>query len=714
MKQSRSVNSVEETFLGCIRLTAFIIILFSTSAGLQGRTLWVDQNHPQASDAPVEGVMVGSESNPFLTINAAAKVAQSGDTVYVQPGVYREHVAPVYSGREDAPITYQAAPGHQVFIKGSEIWTPDWKPVEGATSEELYEAALDPELFKANEDATNPNAPVLPNPYLTAVVIGRNLPSRPARPVSAWNEETIEWMEDKEQGRRPRTLGQLFVNGEPLAEAETQETVRQTPGTWIVNDEGDGLLVHFMPSTQPLEKRLVELTIRDRVFAPARRGLEYIVVRGFVMEHAANQGPFPQGGLLSIRAGRHWLVEDNIVRYAKTIGIDVGSETWDGDLLTRTVEEDRKLIIAFDNTFRGNHVTDNGLSGMAGWNCPRIVIENNRIERNNALGFRPLRVDHLVVWEEHAGIKLHVAKDGLIRGNLVKDNDAHGIWIDNVFTNARITQNLVLNNAGGGIMMELGHGPGLIDNNVVAFTRAYNGFYAGDGIYGHDSSNITVAHNLCFANARYGIFFQQLTDRKSVVRGATRGDPNRKPVEASGLLIVNNLLFDNGRAALNLPGEGERAQGNYSDYNVISYRDDDFVLNEGRGSVVTGPTAVRVRKLLTEDTSGVASRKDYEQWNLTDGLTFGEWQLVTGNDRHSVIGKDLIVVRPFTREIEIKLLPESGLKPVPAVVVTDQFGGEPLASGNQVLPGPWQELNADNQRFSLWPLGTNNGFPFLQ
>jgi len=672
----------------------------------EARTLLVDQKHPQAADpddlrAVAEGF--GTESRPFRTISAATAIAQPGDTIYVRPGVYREHIAPVRGGTKAAPITWQAAPGHQVFVRGSEVWKPEWVPVAGAPAG-VYEAALDPAIFKPYEDATNPGAPVLANPYLNALVVGRNLPAMPARPVSAWTAETREWLADKEPGRRPRTLGQIFVDGAPLVEMETREAVLATPGAWMVNDEGDGVLVHFPPSSKQLEERLVELTVRDRVFAPSRRGLKHLVVRGFVFEHAANRGPFPQGGLVSLRAGGHWLVEDNIIRHAKTIGIDVGSETWDGNLATRAVEEDRRLILAHDNVFRGNQVTDNGLSGMAGWNCPRIVIENNIVARNNTLGLRPLRVDHWVVWEEHAGIKLHVATGGRIEGNLVHDNDAHGIWLDNVFTYARITRNVILNNAGGGIVMELGNGPALIDRNVVAFTRSFSKFYAGDGIYGHDASNITVAHNLCFANARFGVFFQRITDRKTVSRGGTRGDPVRDPVQASGLRILNNLLIENSRAAINLPGAGERTQGNISDHNLISSGNVRFMLNDGRGSVVNGPSAVNARQVLSADTTGAASRKEYEKWNLTDGFTLPEWRLVTGNDRHSVVGPDRVILRPLTREIEIK--PDAGgmLVRVPPVELEDKFPGDPLPAGAAVLPGPWQHLDQHNRRFALWPM----------
>src|SRR6059058_2777906 len=73
----------------------------------------------------------GSEASPYLTINRAAAVAQAGDTVVVHTGEYREWVQPRRGGLSDQRrITYQAAAGEHVVIKGSEQ-VRGWEPVEG-------------------------------------------------------------------------------------------------------------------------------------------------------------------------------------------------------------------------------------------------------------------------------------------------------------------------------------------------------------------------------------------------------------------------------------------------------------------------------------------------------------------------------------------------------------------------------------------------------
>lgn len=72
--------------------------------------------HPAASD---DGP--GTESEPFATINHAAQILQPGEKVIVHGGVYRECVHPARGGlRPDRMITYEAAPGEEVYILGSE------------------------------------------------------------------------------------------------------------------------------------------------------------------------------------------------------------------------------------------------------------------------------------------------------------------------------------------------------------------------------------------------------------------------------------------------------------------------------------------------------------------------------------------------------------------------------------------------------------------
>ena len=73
----------------------------------------------------------GSQGRPFRTINQAADLARAGDTVVVHEGEYRESVQPRRGGLSDQRrITYEAAAGERVVIKGSEPVT-GWDAVGG-------------------------------------------------------------------------------------------------------------------------------------------------------------------------------------------------------------------------------------------------------------------------------------------------------------------------------------------------------------------------------------------------------------------------------------------------------------------------------------------------------------------------------------------------------------------------------------------------------
>ena len=75
----------------------------------------------------------GSASKPFKTISVAAEIAQPGDVITVHAGTYRERINPPRGGESDTKrITYQAAKGENVVIKGSEVMK-GWMKVENDT-----------------------------------------------------------------------------------------------------------------------------------------------------------------------------------------------------------------------------------------------------------------------------------------------------------------------------------------------------------------------------------------------------------------------------------------------------------------------------------------------------------------------------------------------------------------------------------------------------
>ena len=87
------------------------------------KTYYVDNNSAKADDNGP-----GTSARPFRTINKAAQVLQPGERVVIASGTYRECVRPVRGGAGPAQmISYEAAPGAKVFVKGSEVLKDGWQ-----------------------------------------------------------------------------------------------------------------------------------------------------------------------------------------------------------------------------------------------------------------------------------------------------------------------------------------------------------------------------------------------------------------------------------------------------------------------------------------------------------------------------------------------------------------------------------------------------------
>jgi parallel beta-helix repeat protein len=593
-------------------------------------TYVVNNTHAEADDRNP-----GTESKPLKTINRAAQIAQAGDHVLVHAGVYRERVAPARGGTQQQPIVYAAAPGESVVIKGSEVWQPLWRREHDGKP--IYLATLDTGMFTEF------------NPFRTPLKQAPN-------------------------GTR-LTLGQVFVDGQPLQEVDSQAQVNASPGTWWAGD-GQVIAVHFPPGLAPPERRFVEVTTRSRIFAPHRRGLGFIHVRGFTLEHCANQFPdrfwlsdSPQAGALGCRAGHHWLIEGNTVRFAKSIGIDCGYEG-------RTDVEGKQPTPqnTGHHVIRSNQITDNGCCGIAGMRSLGTQIVGNVIERNNS---------NRHTAPEIGGIKVHYFIDGLIAGNLIRDNDAHGIWLDNVFRNARVTQNLIVGNRGDGVFVELGDGPVLIDNNVIANTRP--GFHKldprGDGVYSHDASGITFTHNLVFGCTRFGAFHLKATRRPAA--GASR------------IALLNNIFIDNRVGHVNLPAPGPDARDNRADNNLFGPRG-QYLINPWGG--------VSTSQLVESVERRVGARPPL--WNdAAPILNLKDWQHVSGWGFNSIEAD--VARASLSSELELTLdLDQAArqLRAVPVAGASADYFGNPIPKEGARL-GPFQQSTPQAIPGRLWPRG---------
>ena len=434
------------------------------------KTYYVNNRHPSASDSNA-----GTEQAPFLTIGRAAELLQPGERAVIAAGVYRERVAPARGGDSpDSMISYEAAPGAQVLVKGSRLVKNGWEPSRGFDIRRRN-ATLErePRIYQLDLSSLDFGGY---NPFgMVNVLDDRSATTNLGRPP---------------QGLKPYLArrGMVFVDGKRLEQVELyRELALQDGAFWV---EHHGLTLHVrLPGDADPAAHEVELVIQEQVFAPKKRHLAYIRVKGITFEHAANGFPVPQRGLVSANRGHHWIIEDCTIRHANAVALDIGNETWNAD---------RPEIIGH-SIVRRNHISDAGVCGLAGMGVRHTLVEYNTIERvswQNVEG----------MWES-GGIKLHLTKHCLLRGNVIRRlRYAPGIWIDYGNTNTRVTGNVIgdiQESLRGGIYLEASHDANMLDHNIICNTtmavRPGGDPAQRDGgwcIINDGSDEAVIAHNL--------------------------------------------------------------------------------------------------------------------------------------------------------------------------------------------------------------------------
>ena len=390
----------------------------------------------------------GTHEAPFRTINRAAQVAQPGDTITVQSGVYREWVRPARGGvSEDTRITYRAAPGADVRILGSEPAT-GWVQ----TSDKVWAIELDESRFAGF------------NPFNTL--------TRHPECVMTETGDCWGWLF---YGRWTH-LGDVYIDGVGLTEKQTMGEIEHSPLSWRTQTVGGTTTIWANFGERDPNEAAVELNHRPFAFFPEQAGLGYITVKGFVIQNVATHWAPPnvfQPGAIGPNAGHHWVIEDNIVMYSKAVCISIGIPNGQADANASGY-----------HVIRNNVVMRCGQSGITGhrWTKNSQIVGNHIEEinyRNEFGGAETAAIKH------HLGSGLHIA------GNFIRSVTAgHGIWADFFNYNWRVEGNVVLGAGVYSMMAEANHGPNLYVNNI----------FVGGGIGVYSSRADAWVHNL-FINA---------------------------------------------------------------------------------------------------------------------------------------------------------------------------------------------------------------------
>ena len=439
----------------------------------------------------------GSDENrgtidfPFKTIQKASDLSKPGDTILVQPGIYRERVSPPVGGTSPfLCITYKSIVPQAAIIRGS----VEWKPIASYPLEDsvVYQSPL------LDTDFTDTSAIDGPNPFKIPMCVtpyGRN-----------GAPEAI----NKDPNSDPNmiyTLGQVFVNDIMYTQTPYKTEMEKVIQSWYYDMSKNELYVS-VPKTVTNPK--IEITNQRRVFAPHKRGLKYIILDGFVIERCGNNYPnkfwsvpiCQQAGAVGTRSGKFWTIQNNIIRYANGVGIDWGNEGGaDQDLENGA---NGKAQGSYGIIIKNNIISDNGAAGTASFMCKNFVFSENTVERNNNLKFYGKRR-----WES-AGVKVHTPTNAIISNNLIRHNYCHGIWSDQGSgLNSQFKNNIIVENEGVGINFEIGSNTsGKVFNNIFDKNEY--------GVVLVTSGGVTIAHNLFISSKKADIYthiFNRTTDK---------------------------------------------------------------------------------------------------------------------------------------------------------------------------------------------------------
>ena len=406
----------------------------------------------------------GSCEMPFKHINDAAKVARPGDEIIVAPGVYREYVNPQNAGTPDQRIVYRSEKPLGAVITGAELLT-GWTPFKG----DVWTARVNNGVFGDY------------NPYTTFV-------------CGDWYfAPTV------------RHTGAVYINDRMMYEAVSLEeciagepdptawNAEESSWKWFTEQDGNETVLYANFKGLDPNKEKIEINVRRNCFMPDKNGVGYITVSGFNMTKAATTWAPPaayQDGLMGPHWSKGWIIEDCEISNSKCCGISLGKyRDPENDMYFYTKHVKSPTQMERDAVCRGQY------HGWLKENVGSHIIRRCHVhhcEQTGIVGrmggvFSTIEDCHIhhvcnsqqLGGAETAGIKLHAAIDVTIRRNHIH-HCIMGVWLDWEAQGARISQNLMHDNvrpegleqARGAmfstdIFIEVGHGPTLIDNNVL-------------------------------------------------------------------------------------------------------------------------------------------------------------------------------------------------------------------------------------------------------
>lgn len=284
---------------------------------------------------------------------------------------------------------------------------------------------------------------------------------------------------------------QVFVDGQPMTQIATGTPAN---GQFVVDLQTGAITLGL---AEDPGAHTVEVTTRDH-WLVASQAITGVTIDGFTMRHAASP---PQHGALDTTGGAcgtmtGWLVQSNHLLYGA------------GGVLTPNAGD--RIV--------GNEIAFGGQEGTNSTCLSHGRMQGNDVHDNNTENFS-------AGWEA-AGVKGATTVGAVFDGNQVHDNHngAAGLWCDIDCYDVTYSNNVVTNNGGTGIMVEISDTAAITGNTVKdnGPTSSCCGpgcpagsgcsFYGGAQILVSASPNVTVSGNTVSGAMGIGILQQYRAD----------------------------------------------------------------------------------------------------------------------------------------------------------------------------------------------------------
>ncbi|CAL9459243.1 hypothetical protein SUDANB95_02586 [Actinosynnema sp. ALI-1.44] len=315
----------------------------------------------------------------------------------------------------------------------------------------------------------------------------------------------------------------VFLDGEPLRQVATREEVRA--GTFFHDGPADRTYLGSDPTG-----RRFEITAR-------KSGLHFVagsegsVVRGLGFTHyGSSQNQTKEPAAVIVQAKGVVLEKNTVVHNAAT-GV---------------------LVNADDVRLAGNQVAENGHNGVNAHRSANLVVEGNRVVRNNTerlgqdLGYNL------------AGAGLHGTRlvGATVRDNVFEGNQGNGLWCDLSCHGLTVVRNLLRGNSHHGLLHKLS-GSALLASNVLADNGEF-------GLLVLGSNEVRIYHNTSVGNGQ-ALGVQE--DPRPHCPGTDQNCPTdaEKAMgltwDTAGTTVVNNVLAaGTGNAPLVSTTDGNTAE----------------------------------------------------------------------------------------------------------------------------------------------------------